>query len=235
MKMHTSDMPDVSGRNQDHDERYAAWAKFKRNFRLGNWPTGNYSIFEESGFQEARGDARAWDDLYTGFESSKIPGANTPTWGAFRGNLNAYSFAVNDYLEPDCTELMHRYAGGTDFEIHIHWVTNGLELVPTYVRWEVEYTAANGPQTGAVGDQFPVPTVVSAETTIPANTADRTYMYTSITTPDGSGFRIGAGVKLRIRRIAATGGAAPAANPFGLMLGIHIRCNTIGSRSIRTK
>ena len=34
---------------------------------------------------------------------------------------------------------------------------------------------------------------------------------------------------------AALGGAAPVANPFGLMLGLHVNCNSIGSGTVFEK
>ena len=76
---------------------------------------------------------------------------------------------------------------------------------------------------------------MSAETTIPANTPDRTNMYTSVVTVVAAALNIGAIVKMRVRRIAATGGAAPAVDPFGLMAGVHIECDTVGSRTVATK
>ena len=203
--------------------------------RIGNPDAGNYNEIEADGTLHFVGNATVWEDLWLGFESSKIPGANFPTWAAFMGNTNAYRFAVNDYLEPDATEIQHGYLEGSNIEIHVHWVTNGLELVDKYVRWEVEYTLANtNPATG-IGDAFPATTVVSAETTIPANTPDRTNMYTSVVTVVAAALNIGAIVKMRVRRIAATGGAAPAVDPFGLMAGVHIECDTVGSRTITTK
>ena len=194
-----------------------------------------YSEFEVDGTLVFNDAATVWDDLYLGFEGSKIPGVNTPTWGAFVGNLNAYTFAVNDYLEPDCTELIHRYKEGSDFDYHIHWATNGVDVTDRYVRWEVEYSFSNMDITDGVGDVYPAPTVVSAETMIPANTPNITNMYTAIAGIVGADALMGATFKSRVRRIAATGGAAPSNNPFGLMAGIHIEIDTVGSREIGSK
>jgi hypothetical protein len=172
------------------------------------------SVFEADGTLRFDGNAIVWDDIFFGFESSRIPGANFPTWTGWVGNLSAYRFAVNDYLEPDCGEFSHKYDEGTNYDIHVHWTTNGLEAVPTFVRWQVEYTLANNNITTGVGDQYPVPVVVAGETTIPANTPDRTAMYTSAGTINGAGILMSATFKCAVTRIAAVGGVAPAADPL---------------------
>jgi hypothetical protein len=201
---------------------------------LGDQTTGNYTCVETDGTVVSYGDATTHDDIYIGFSSARVPAANAPNWESFIGNLNAYTFAVNDYLELDPVELEHTYLEDSNFELHVHWATNGTEGGAAYVKWEIEYTIANSDLTGGVGDTFPATTVVSAETEIPAATADLANMYTSVATVTGTNFNIGAILKVRVRRIASAGDA-PAANPFGLMVGVHIEKDTKGSRTISAK
>lgn len=190
--------------------------------------------FEADGTRVASGAATTFNDLFVGFSSAKVPAANFPNWEPFDGNLNAFTFAVNDYLELDPVELEHTYDEDTDFYLHVHWATNGSEGAAKYVKWEIEYTIANSPATGSVGDTFPATTVVSAETEIPASTADLANMYTAVATITGTNFNIGAILKMRVRRIASAG-TAPVADPFGLMVGVHIEQDTDGSRTEVTK
>jgi hypothetical protein len=152
----------------------------------------------------------------------------------FKGNIKRYTFAVNDYLPLTDAEVMHSYKEGSNLEFHIHWATNGLEGTDAYVKWEIEYTYANQDPGDGVGDAFQTPTVITAEQLIPANTPDRTNMYTLVGTLIDASLNFGATVSVRIRRIASTG-TAPAADPFGLMVGIHIEQDTMGSRTLTTK
>lgn len=174
-----------------------------------------------------------YDDKNIPFDNARVPAANNPTWSSFQGNLNAYTFGINDYLEIT-SELFHKYKEGTDLEPHVHWVTNGSDVDDRTVKWEIEYTLANMDSTDGVGDAFPSTTVTSAETTIPASTPDLTHMYTPLSTITGTSLKIGAYIKARIRRIASTG-TEPTNDPFGLALGIHYQANTIGSRKLADK
>jgi hypothetical protein len=172
-----------------------------------------------------------YDDLFTPFDSARVPASNAPNWEGFQGNLNAYTFAANDFLEMT-SELLHGYQEGSDVEIHVHWATNGVDAGNTGVKWEVEYTIANA---GTAEDyQFPATTTISAEQAIPANTPDLTNRVLTVGTITGASLLMGAVFKGRIRRIAAAA-TAPAADPFGLNLGLHYEINTMGSRQRYTK
>lgn len=204
--------------------------------RLGDGGTTDYSEFEADGTLEFHGDAIVWNDIQTGFAAARVPQANAPSWDSFVGNLNAYTFGNNDYIEFDPLELLHGYMEGSDFELHMHWVTNGLDGTDRAVRWEIEYTIANmgNPTTTGVGDAFPAPTVVEMEQVIPANTPDRTHMYLDLSDITAGTFEVGALITFRVRRIAAVGDD-PSSNPFGLQVGVHYMTDTVGSRTEYTK
>lgn len=198
-------------------------------YKFGNVGSGNFSQFEEDGTLVANGDATVFDDIFIGFSGARVPAANQPSWTTFVGNLNQYTFDVNDYLELSATEIEHSYKEGSDIEIHIHWATNGTDVSDRTVKWEVEYSIAN-----MITGAFSSSTVVSVEDTIPAGTADRTHFYTNISEITGTGFKIGANFIARVRRIASSG-TEPSSDPFGLMLGLHVEKDTIGSRQESSK
>ena len=195
----------------------------------------NYSEFEQDGTLEFNGTATVFDDVFIPFDSAKVPAVNNPTWASFVGNLNAYTFNTDDYLEVT-GEIPHGYKAGSDLEFHIHWATNGLEGTARAVKWEIEYSIADVDILDGIGDAFPVPTVESLDIVIPLNTPDISHMYSAITTDTAGTYAFGALVKARVRRKANThANNEPAADPFGLQLGIHYEMDTVGSRTISTK
>ena len=201
------------------------------DFGTGNWmPLYRY---QTDGMFYLVGGATVWDDIICPFDSARVPAANAPTWATFQGNLNAYTFGVNDLLELTA-ELLHGYKHGSTIEFHIHWATNGVGGTDRAVKWEIEYTIANMDSSDGIGDAFPATTVVSQEVTIPAGTADLTHMYTSVADVALGSGEIGAIVKFRIRRIAAAG-TDPDYDPFGIQVGIHYESDTIGSNSESSK
>ncbi len=173
------------------------------------------------------GSSFVWDDLSLALSAAKVPAANAPTWTSFVGNLKRYTYSVNDFQEWD-TEFQHGLKEGTDFEFHLHGVTNGLEGIDTKIKYEIEYTLANTDPSDGIGDVFPAPTIVNAEFTIPANTPDRSNHYMHIATISGAACLIDAQIDGRVRRIASAG-PEPAADPFLLRVGVHYQKNTFGS------
>ncbi len=203
--------------------------------KFGDGGISNYTEFEADGTRVAHNAATSFDDIYTGFSGARVPAANAPNWEVFTGNLNAYTFAINDFLELNSIEIEHSYLEGSNYFLHVHWATNGQEAGDTVVRWEIEYTIANSDPTTGVGDAFAAAVVVSAETTIPAGTPDLTAMYTAVAEVDGSAVTMEAILGVRVRRVVSLAGDAPAANPFGQMVGVHIEKDTDGSRAQLTK
>lgn len=174
-----------------------------------------------------------YDDLYFPMTVGKLPGANFPTWAAFQGNTEEYTFGINDYIQLPSQEIGHKYDENTAIEGHVHIVTNGVDIADRDVNYEIEYTWGNpgGQMTAAAID-------TTGDYTIPANTPDRTHLYLTFGNiiAGGAGVLIGAALKIRFRRIALTGGGtAPTSDPFVLMVGVHIEMDTIGSRNQLTK
>lgn len=173
-----------------------------------------------------------YDDLY--FEiSPKTTGAGKPTLANFSGNVNQYQMAINDISELRPVELKHDGKEGTQIELHVHWGTNGLDVTDRGVKWEIDYTWANALAAGGT-TAFAAVTTVSTETQIPANTPDKTHMYTSVVsfTPT---WKIGVLVLMSLKRIASVTDPTPTSDPWVFMVGIHYQVNTLGSRQISTK
>jgi hypothetical protein len=198
---------------------------------IGDVGGGNYSTFEADGTLVFNGNATVWNDLPPNpIIRSRLAVANNPTLTPFVGNLEQYTFDVNDYVY-DNFELMHDYKEESDLTFHVHWATNGLAATDAYVKWEVEYAVAN--RNDSAQNTFVAATPISEEFLIPASTPDRTHYSKTIGTISGTNLKIGAIITYRLRRIASTG-AAPSANPFGIQCGIHHIIDAVGSRTEST-
>lgn len=201
---------------------------------LGDGGTTNYTEFEADGTMKMVGTATVFDDLYIDI-APKTTGAGKPTLATFNGNVNKYTFAVNDVSDLSTVELKHNWKEGSAIEIHVHWATNGTnDATVRGVKWEVDYTWANMQSAGGT-IVFPAVTTSSAETSIAANETDKTHKYTSVVSFTPTGGKIGANLLLSLKRIASVTNVAPASDPFCLMVGVHYEIDTIGSRTTSSK
>lgn len=174
------------------------------------------------------GDITGWVDIDFPI-IIRTTGTAIPTLTKLSGNITAPQWEVNDVNICESQEFVHGWKEGTDFMWHVHMITNGLEAVDKYVKWEVEWVHVN--VNGAVGNTT---VTTSAEFAIPANTPTKTHLIVPIATislPTGT---IGSHTFASLKRVAATG-TAPAANPWCSMLQMHIECDTVGSRSVQRK
>jgi len=198
--------------------------------KVGNG--ANYTAIEPDGTMIYRGTATVWDDVNTGVAAAKLPAANYPAWAAFTTNTNAYTFALNDYVDMSTIEIPHSYKEGTNLEVHLHIATNGTNnATERKVKYIVYYTWCV-PDNGA--NQFITESSIQAELTIPANQADKSGYYISIGTITGTNIKIGTQLKTRLKRIASTG-TEPASDPFVGQLGVHFEKDTEGSRLVTSK
>lgn len=201
--------------------------------KIGNLPD-NYFEVEADGTIKYNGSATVFDDLPPiPLFTQRVGAAGNPTLTAFIGNIRLLTFAVNDYVYFNY-ELIHAYKEGSDLTCHLHIASNGLELVSKYAKYEVEYSVSNGGLASPYSDSFPASTIISAEIEIPASTPDRAHAIAPIGTITGTGFKIGAYIVGRFRRIASAG-TAPAADPFCITLGFHAEHDTTGSRQLYIK
>ena len=193
----------------------------------------NYSHFEADGTYVMKGAATVFADLVLPLSSARVPAANAPTWATFIGNLNAYTYGLNDFQEFS-TELAHSYKSGVTIEFHVHGAVNGSNVDERKIKLEVEYTIADIPAESGFGDVYPATTTLNGELTIPALTTDLTAFSIDIGDDTTGNFVQGAIIKGRIRRITSTG-TEPTADPFLTELGIHIESDTIGTRTSTAK
>ena len=164
-----------------------------------------------------------YDDLY--FElAPKTTGAGKPTIVNFSGNINQWQMAINDISELHPVEAKHNGKEGTQIEVHVHWGTNGVDGTNRGVKWEIDFSWAN------ISSTFAAASTISNETQIPANTPNKTHMYTSVTSFTPTGWTIGAGLLMSLKRINSVTDPAPASDPWVFMVGVHYQINTIGSR-----
>ena len=177
------------------------------------------------------GSATVFNDIFFPMTSGKLVGANQPSYTtAIAGTIFEYTFAVNDYIDLGANEISHSYKEGSDFEVHCHVITNGLDGTDRHIRYSVEYIIAD------VDGVIATATLSSLDLLIPANTTDRTHLRFDIGTITGTNYKINATLKIRFTRIALIGGGtAPASDPFATMVGVHIEEDTVGSKTITTK
>ena len=204
--------------------------------RIGDSSAGaptNYTEFEPDGTIKFNGDATVFNDIVVPLSSARVPASNAPNWESFIGNLNAYTYGLNDFQEFS-TELAHSYKSGSTIQFHVHGAVNGTDGTERKIKVEIEYTIADVPAENGFGDVYPATTTIDGELTIPASTTDLTAFSIDVGDDTTGNFVQGAIVKGRVRRIASTG-TEPASNPFFTEVGIHIESDTIGTRTATSK
>ena len=138
--------------------------------------------------------------------------------------MKSFTFALNDYVDLQTTEILHGYAEGTNIEIHVHIITNGAnDGTERKVKYIIYYSW------GDKDEVMSAEANVSDEQTIVVSEADRTHHVVSLGVVTGTGYKINSALKMRVKRIAGTG-VEPANDPFVEMVGVHYQKNTLGSR-----
>lgn len=160
----------------------------------------------------------------------RVGAANVPTWEAFTTNTSEYSFAVNDYIDLAANEPPHSWNEGTGIRLHLHVTpkTANATGADRFAKFTIYVSYAD------VGEVW-AETSFDAELTIPTGTAAMHHFLLSVGTLDVPDNKIGAQIKPRIKRIAATGGTEYADNAFVTQLGGHLQLNSFGSRSVAEK
>ena len=193
----------------------------------------NYAQFEADGTLVFNGTATTFNDIVISLSSARVPAANAPSWAGFIGNLNAYTYGLNDFQEFS-TELSHSYKDSATIEFHIHGAVNGADGTDRTIKFEIEYSIVDVQPESGFGDVYPSTTTINAELTIPASTTDLTAFTIDIGDDTTGNFVQGAIVKGRVRRIASSG-SEPSSDPFLTEVGIHLESYTIGTRTATTK
>lgn len=186
------------------------------------------------------GSATTWKDLQ--FHAYRAGGANIPSSTVLTGNIEAYTFAVNDYFHTGPQEIPHDWVEGDSLQIHIHWANqDSITGSAKDVKWEVEWSIQN-----VMTGNFYSSTVSTKNITLAQNTRPKMHQISEIAmilpatvvnkNPNVtlSQMKVGAQFICRVRRITADG-TAVSANPYFLQLGIHYKVNSLGSRETTTK
>lgn len=213
----------------------------------GTWPTGAtvWCDLDTSGYQFwytwngtawiKLGMAVTYDDIPLPLINANLPGANTPAVAALTANTSCLTFAIGDYANPGTAELKHKYAEGTNLDVHLHIITNGSDVAACKARYIVYYT---------IGDMTEVMAAeanMTAELTIPGGTTDRTHLYLDMGDIVGATYKIGALIQMRVKRLDNSDHpghatfAEPTADPFVANVGIHYQINSPGSSAETTK
>lgn len=167
-----------------------------------------------------------YDDLQFPVSGAKVPAANYPDWETFTANTNEYSFDVDDYIDASANELPHWWKQGTAGDAHLHITTKAANNTGAsrYAKFSLVFAYADS--TEAWVEQA----ALTAELTITNGTAALTSFYLDMGDLTFTNYLIGAQVKVRIKRIAATGGTEYAGNIFITQCGVHLQKDTLGSR-----
>lgn len=172
-----------------------------------------------------------YNDIQFPVSAGKVPASHAPTWEAFTANTFEFSFTVDDYIDLQANELPHWWKEGTNGDIHLHLTNKTLQNTGAnrYAKFSVWVAYAD------LNEVWVEQAVMSAEWTIANNTAALTHKYLDIGDATLTNYLMGAQVKVRIKRIAATGGTEYADNIFITQCGMHLQEDTIGSRAETTK
>lgn len=176
-----------------------------------------------------------WDDIIIPITRTRIPVANFPAWTTFIAPTSMYIFIVNDYVEFSF-EMPHDYKEGTNFDVHLHGATNGLDGTDRFIKFQVDYTVQNNAYniTTGIGNAYSSNITGSFEFKIPANTTDKSGFYFDITEVIGTNIKIGSQINMKLTRITSVG-TAPTNSPFISTVGVHYQIDTIGSRQETVK
>jgi hypothetical protein len=196
------------------------------NFYYGTYPT-NYIEFESDGTLKMTGTATVFEDMQFPISSAKVPAANYPNWETFTTNTNEYAFDVDEYIDCQASECPHSWREGTKLDFHLHITIKSLQNsgASQYAKFTIYVAYAN--QDNSVWTEV---AAISAEKTIPNGAAALTNYYLDMgdVTPATT---IGTQVKVRVKRIAATGGTEYASSVFITQVGAHYENDTLGSRT----
>ena len=190
----------------------------------------NYTKIEADGTIEFNGDATVWNDIQFSLSGAKVPASNAPTWETFTTNTKEYGFAVDDYIDTQANEIFHGWKLGTTGHVHMHITTKAENSTGSnrFAKFQIWISYCD---TGETWQEVNL----TAELTIPDGTSALEMFYLSMGDLTLTNYINEAELKLRVKRIAATGGTEYVGNIFITEAGIHIESNTVGTRQELTK
>jgi len=174
-----------------------------------------------------------YEDIQFPTESGKVPASNYPTYENFTSaNIEAYAFSVNDKLQLYANEPPHGWKEGTVGSAHVHFCLKTEQSTGSDRFAKFELIFAYSDYNGVWAEQA----AITQETTIPTGAAAlQSYLTAFTSTVTLTGLHIGAQIKCRVRRIAATGGTEYADDIYISQVGVHVEKDTLGSRTLSSK
>jgi len=164
-----------------------------------------------------------WKDLIIPVVGLGISSA-TPSPKAFLTLLSSYGFAQEDYLF-GCFELQHDYIEGSNISPHVHWAPSSTNA--GNVIWHLDYSFA------------PVNGVFGATTRISVTQAgsgvENTHQLAAFPDISGAARKVGCIMPFRLSRGSAADGDTYTAVAIALNIGVHYKCDSMGSTQLYTK
>jgi len=170
------------------------------------------------------------EDLQFAISHGKVPAANFPTYEAFGIQNREYSFDVDEYIDLAANELHHSWAEGTALKFHVHFFPKTAQSTGAnrYAQFTVYISYADT-------NEVLAETELTKEYTIPTGTAALTHLLLEFDDLAFTNNLIGTQIKVRVKRIAATGGTEYADSVFITQVGVHVLKDTLGSRQTLIK
>lgn len=165
-----------------------------------------------------------YDDIQFPTSGGRVPAANTPSFETFTSNTNAFSFAVNDYIDLSTQEPPHSWKEGENFSFHCHIYLKAAQNsgANRFVKFQIFVSSAN--YNGITLEEN-----FSAELTIPTGSASLTGFFLLLGSLNMSDKKLGSQITVRLKRIPSTGGTEYSGNIFVTQVGAHFLQNTLGS------
>ena len=171
-------------------------------------------------------DEPVYDDLQFPVSGGRLPGANYPTWETFTTNTSEFAFSINDYIDLQASEPPHGWKEGVNSEVHLHFALKTAQNTGAnrYAKFTVYIALAD------VNGTWAEPTALTAEATIATGSAALKMILLDMGDVTLTGYHIGMQIKMRVKRIAATGGTDYADDVYITQIGMHMPITRLGSR-----
>jgi len=167
--------------------------------------------------------AYGWRDI-TGPIETRGLGATDPDWAQISGSImSAFKFSLNDTCWIPF-HIPHDYVPGTDIHFHVHWLSDGTDVVNT-VKWQFDYMFAKG-----FGQEaYPIAALPTPETAEQASAGQYYGMVTETAGITIPGLEVDGILYLKLTRI--TNGATDNANGiFVLTSDVHYQSTNMATK-----
>ncbi len=165
-------------------------------------------------------------DLQFPVATGKVtPASGEPSWETFTTNTKEFAFDVNDYIDLQANELFHHWKEGTNGHVHVHCTLKTAQSTGAnrFIKFSVWVAYSD------TDEVWVEQAVLSAEITIPTGSLALQAFYLDMGDAILTNYLRGGQVKVRVKRIAATGGTEYADDVFVTQVGMHLEINKIGS------